>query len=536
MKGSIALFSISTLVTYCTAAVVKVDLVPCILAPAAIERDSTDAPESYMISEFYKGFWGGSQLTPPPTTGSLDIRHSDTHGKCNVIYVGAKVTDDQKADLQEYSRTFKVRVVYFNSAETSNDVEVTTRLGISQDWGSEELVSAPFISLSEGGAQSARIVSPSLTTDPRQFSFFTRPAIQINPAVGGEITVIAEYVDENGANVPSVQEETYPSVAAVAYASDDGYEELHVFFAMAWFDIGSWAWGHFVVEWGTKGVFQGERRFFLAGVVDDLFLGTGEFSYGEGDYNMGEPQRLTASDMQAYADFENGLNAKYGSSIITEWAFNANGVLIKTDSAHVIYASDSEVALLDKGDKVVGEGVPSEWPEDWLAVAVPGMKAEFEGGKWDSDDLFTWVMANKEQFWWQSHTFTHLSRDNLGEHDCSVEDGGSAQFAVLTGLFQSNNYNWRSMTTPRITGLYNKYCLESGRRNLMTCMPGDNTWNFENGTPVSLVNEEQQFHSIYTTEETNGLAGMQIVPRYATNVYFNCISGECLVEENEYVR
>ena len=32
--------------------------------------------------------------------------------------------------------------------------------------------------------------------------------------------------------------------------------------------------------------------------------------------------------------------------------------------------------------------------------------------------------------------------------------------AVLTGLFGSDNYNWRSMTNPGITGLFNKYCLE----------------------------------------------------------------------------
>lgn len=29
---------------------------------------------------------------------------------------------------------------------------------------------------------------------------------------------------------------------------------------------------------------------------------------------------------------------------------------------------------------------------------------------------------------------------------------------------------------------------------------------------------------------------MQIVPRFATFVYFNCVTGECLVNENEYIR
>lgn len=47
----------------------------------------------------------------------------------------------------------------------------------------------------------------------------------------------------------------YPSAAAVTYEGDSGEEEMHIFFTMAWFDLGSWAWGHYVFEWGTKGVF-----------------------------------------------------------------------------------------------------------------------------------------------------------------------------------------------------------------------------------------------------------------------------------------
>lgn len=41
----------------------------------------------------------------------------------------------------------------------------------------------------------------------------------------------------------------------MTYNGVDGDEEMHVFFAMAWFDMGSWAWAHYIMEWGTKGVF-----------------------------------------------------------------------------------------------------------------------------------------------------------------------------------------------------------------------------------------------------------------------------------------
>lgn len=77
------------------------------------------------------------------------------------------------------------------------------------------------------------------------------------------------YADGDG--VPLIVTEgtfSYPSVAAVTYAGDGGEEEMHLFFTLAWFDLGSWAWAHYIAEWGTKGVFtvrstafaHGERR------------------------------------------------------------------------------------------------------------------------------------------------------------------------------------------------------------------------------------------------------------------------------------
>lgn len=79
-------------------------------------------------------------------SGTDDLTYSATYGKCNVVYVGITVTAEQKAQLQDYSSTFRARIVYFNAAETANDPEVNSRLGISQDF-TEPLVSAPFISL-----------------------------------------------------------------------------------------------------------------------------------------------------------------------------------------------------------------------------------------------------------------------------------------------------------------------------------------------------------------------------------------------------
>lgn len=47
-----------------------------------------------------------------------------------------------------------------------------------------------------------------------------------------------------------------PNAAILTYTGDDGEDEMHVFFPIAWFDAGSWAWAHYFHEWATKGVFM----------------------------------------------------------------------------------------------------------------------------------------------------------------------------------------------------------------------------------------------------------------------------------------
>lgn len=96
----------------------------------------------------------------------------------------------------------------------------------------------------------------------------------------------------------------------------------------------------------------------------------------------------------------------------------------QVDSAYVLDIADADIALLPKGQQVGGTGVTPQLPEGWLATAVPGMTAEFNSGAWGADGLLGWVLDNLGTFWWQSHTLSHLARDDLGESDCAIEDGG----------------------------------------------------------------------------------------------------------------
>lgn len=69
-------------------------------------------------------------------------------------------------------------------------------------------------------------------------------------------------------------------------------------------------------------------------------------------------------------------------------------------------------------------GITPQLLTGWLGPGVTGMQAEFAAGGWVSDDLLAATVADLGAFYWQSHTLTHLARDNLGAADCDIEDGG----------------------------------------------------------------------------------------------------------------
>ncbi|CAM9308757.1 unnamed protein product [Choristocarpus tenellus] len=327
----------------------------------------------------------------------------------------------------------------------------------------------------------------------------------------------------------------YPLVSAVEWIGEDGLEELHLWFAMGWFDMGSWGWGNYITDWGTKGIFQGERRYYLGPVVDDLLLGTNVFIY-DGAENEGPLFRMSGQDLVDFGASLDSINAKYGSEVIVDFAYNGNGILEKVNSAFTLSFDDADAALLPKGQKISGNGIAPLHDPEWLSTGITGMATEFLTNLWQSDDLLASVLSDamKTKFHWQSHTMSHLARDNLGISDCTIEDQANIEIAKLTGFYYGNeNFNWYSMTSPGITGLFNEFCLSSGADQLMICYPGDNTYVGE-GT-VSLV-ADNKFHPLTTTVATNGYNGATIVPRFATFVYYNCVTPDCLVQENEYIR
>ncbi|CAN0214942.1 unnamed protein product, partial [Scytosiphon promiscuus] len=529
--------------------VAPVTTAPTTSAPVTVEQSNEDRPGLYVMSLFFKGYWTPKteefvvSQTDDLTALLVDSSDSVPHGKCNAVYVGFEPSAEQSAALTAYSAQFKVRIVFFPSSLTHSIDLYKAKLGIDT-YFADPLQFPAFVQLSDVGGTKVSITQPDLQTDPNIFDppLFSYPVILSNVSAGVE--VLAEFADDSGTPIIAGSSSDQENAAMLSYTGDDGHEELHIFFTIGWFDAGAWPWAHYFNEWATKGIFLGERRFYLGAVVDDLFLSTPEFEYDGGLNEADVAQRCTADDLSSLLSVQDSLNAQYsGSSIITEFAFNGGGIAEQVSQTvdDITYVPDyEETEVTDKGTLWFENGQGTVHDINWLATNVPLMQDDMADGTWEAnDELLAAVISyldTPSTFYHGHHTLIHLSRDQLRESDCVTEDTGNVQIALMTGMWDSDNYNWRSMVSPGITGLFNENCLESAAANLMTCYPGDNTFDGTVDNTAILINEDNQFHSIYTTVANNGYDGAQIVPRFATFVYFNCVTGECLVNENEYIR
>jgi hypothetical protein len=67
----------------------------------------------------------------------------------------------------------------------------------------------------------------------------------------------------------------------------------------------------------------------------------------------------------------------------------------------------------------------------------------------------------------------------------------------------------------QISGLHNGDALAALARQGVGCAVGDNTWSF-------LINPDNPHHMLYTTKKEHGYNGFEILPRFATEIYYNC--------------
>ncbi|RMZ35994.1 hypothetical protein AFCA_000811 [Aspergillus flavus] len=277
---------------------------------------------------------------------------------------------------------------------------------------------------------------------------------------------------------------------------------------------------HAWINWLTRGLYAGHRRVNLNTQIDDMFLETDIY------YPNGTTFRITTADMDGISSWLPTINGKMnaGSSYFVEVGHNGNGVIEAAagkdadacNGGGIEYDSPADTPLEFK--KPLGTGTDL-WPKDlteynWTTECTK------------LDDLFVWwtTPANRDKYGHISHTFTHEEQNNATYNDVKREISFNQAWLRQSGFYDAKYFTSNGIIPPAITGLHNGDALRAWYENGITNCVGDNT-----RTP--LLNQQNSMWPYFTTSASDGFDGMQVNPRWATRIYYNCDTPACTVQE-----
>ncbi|KAM0714050.1 hypothetical protein Q7P37_011014 [Cladosporium fusiforme] len=315
------------------------------------------------------------------------------------------------------------------------------------------------------------------------------------------------------------------SVAAVIN-NFSGREQMAFFlgFATEWSATSNYL-QHSYIHWITRGLFVGARKVYLGTQIDDMHLVTDLY------YPSGKQYRVVPADVSAHISWMQSVNSRLasGSNYFVEIGHNGNGDII--NATNIGYNLDNDPCIpvdavyydspIESPDleyqKPIGSGIDM-WPPSFTnySWSLPCCKL---------DKLATWFMtaANRDAFAHVSHTFTHLNLNNATYHDASREiffnQAWMKQVSIDAGKFSSHG-----LIPPAITGMHNGDVIKAWLDNGITNVVGDNS------RPV-LMNPNNVHHLLVSTVAANGYAGLNIMPRWPTAIYFDCDTQACTTQE-----
>ncbi|KAF1955381.1 hypothetical protein CC80DRAFT_493267 [Byssothecium circinans] len=293
-------------------------------------------------------------------------------------------------------------------------------------------------------------------------------------------------------------------------------------FALDWAPSSSYL-QHAWINWVTRGLYLGFRRIYLSTQVDDMFLETPMYRPN------GQSYRCVANDLEMHVTWQAQLNAKMpkGSEYFIEIGHNGNGdIEASTDTSEGarICTPATGIQYPDQVDgppdytKPPGTGTDI-WPATPTMYSWSLQCAEL-------DELQNWFASdgNRDAFAHISHTFTHEDLTNATYADTSKEISFNQAWLKQVGLDAAKRFSPKGIIPPAITGLYNADALKAWKDNGIVNVVGDNT-------RPRLLNTQNRFWPLNTTVADNGFAGISVMPRWATVIYYNCDLPACTLQE-----
>ncbi|KAJ5924478.1 hypothetical protein N7466_008665 [Penicillium verhagenii] len=415
------------------------------------------------------------------------------------------LTDDQWNQLYAYQLDYGVRMVQYDVYPGS-------------DYGTE------IISGSDGCCDTG-VEQDFYFTD---ISDFPTSGLLTGSAAGVSTEGLWHYSSTilNSSNTKSIASFAANSVVDVettaAVINDfDGRQQMVFFISLdpSWSSTSAFL-QHAWITWITRGLHAGWRRVYINTQIDDMMLTT----------NIYEPTnttfRITTDDMDNVLAWIPTINAKMnaGSSYYPEVGFNGNGNIDRSSNIDdgwgicsgggVYYAGAATTPA--EFQKPLGTGT-DQWPStptayDWTTDCT------------ERDPLMVWWQTNLNSFGLLSHTFTHEAEDNATYADVYKEISFNQAWLKQVGLDQGTHFTANGIIPPAITGIHNGDALQAWWDNGITNCVGDNTRS-------ALLNTENAMWPYFTVTATDGFNGMQVNPRWATRIYYDCTTPACTLAE-----
>lgn len=303
----------------------------------------------------------------------------------------------------------------------------------------------------------------------------------------------------------------------------DGRQQMVFFIAFqtTWSFTSSYL-QHAWITWITRGLYAGYRRVNLNTQIDDMFLKSEIYQPN------GTGFRIRTQDMDNIRDWISAINAKMnnGSIYFPEVGLNGNGNIANAsdtgagwsvcNGGGILYKKPPQTPLEYK--KPLGTGT-SLWPRtptnyDWTTECT------------QLDPLLIWWTnaSNLISFGTISHTFTHEIEDNATYSDVYKEISFNQAWLKQVGIDQSEHFTANGIIPPAITGLHNGDALRAWWDNGIKNCVGDNT-------RPTLLNAQNPMWPYFTVMPADGFDGMQVNPRWATRIYYNCDTISCTTQE-----
>jgi hypothetical protein len=481
-----------------------------------------DQASSYSATSGLRGYGIPYELQLVPQAGITlpTLNSSTTQGNYGGIIILAEVsyyggntwasalTTAQFATLYAYQSDFGVRMVRIDVYPgPSFDVAPAIAGAGCCGAGVEQLLS--FTNTS--GFPTANLVQGATISTKGIWHY---PAIITNPNTTWEVAGLGPGSDG-----------TFTSSSSAAVIHQDGKRQ-----EMVWFS--SWAtnWAltsnylqHAYIAWLTRGLTVGYRRIYLSTQVDDVMLNTALYQPSDALF------RLRAADLQAIKDWMPQLNSRLpaGSNYFMELGYNGNGNIVAGITFENTTTCQPDPAIIYTGPM---SSTPLEFQKP-LGTGTDIWPTTPTTYRWSQacsliDPLYKWLSnpSNLNAFAHVSHTFTHESLNNATFNDTNKEITFNQAWANVTGINQATRWSPNGLIPPAITGMHNGDAIKAWMINGITSAVGDNT-------RAVLMNQQNEFWPLISTVAANGYDGLEIIPRWATTIFFNCDLPACTTAE-----